>query len=83
MELPHQNTTNTQRGRFPNSFVGESLSIIQFLLVFCLVADQCLYPHTEITHTIVSSINKYCQQKLVKRHHNPTIYTLEYTYSNT
>lgn len=48
-----------------------------------LSCGRCLYPHTEITHTIVSSINKYCQHKLAKRHHNPTIYTLEYTYSNT
>lgn len=49
LEVPQQNTTNTLRGRFPNSFVGESLSIIQFLLVFCLVAD--VYIHTQKSHT--------------------------------
>lgn len=45
------------------------------------MADQYLYPHTE-THTHdceLKTINTTSKRPVYKGHHNPTIYTLEYT----
>lgn len=53
----------------------------QFLIYstgFHFVADQYLYPHTEI-HTRLWAQTR---NTTIKGHHNPTIYTLEYTDPN-
>lgn len=51
LQVPPQNTTNTQGGEVSKNLCRESLGKIQFLIYstgFYLVADQCPYPHTEI-----------------------------------